>query len=118
MSVRRARTEISSFFDEREEAWPYNKNYDGWWGHDTLPKLNYEDSPTLEEYILNIGKKWVSPPYNADGWRLDVAADLGYSNEYNHIFWENFRKSCKKCQSAGADIGGALWRSGRMASGR
>ena len=83
------------FFDEREEAWPYTKNYDGWWGHDTLPKLNYEDSPTLEEYILNIGKKWVSPPYNADGWRLDVAADLGYSNEYNHIFWENFRKAVK-----------------------
>ena len=83
------------FFDEREEAWPYNKNYDGWLGHDTLPKLNYEDSPTLEEYILNIGKKWVSPPYNADGWRLDVAADLGYSNEYNHIFWENFRKAVK-----------------------
>ena len=83
------------FFDEREEAWPYNKNYDGWWGHDTLPKLNYEDSPKLEEYILNIGKKWVSPPYNADGWRLDEAADLGYSNEYNHIFWENFRKSVK-----------------------
>ena len=83
------------FFDEREEAWPYNKNYDGWWGHDTLPKLNYEDSPKLEEYILNIGKKWVSPPYNADGWRLDVAADLGYSNEYNHIFWENFRKAVK-----------------------
>ena len=83
------------FFDEREEAWPYNKKYDGWWGHDTLPKLNYEDSPTLEEYILNIGKKWVSPPYNADGWRLDVAADLGYSNEYNHIFWENFRKAVK-----------------------
>ena len=83
------------FFDEREEAWPYNKNYDGWWGHDTLPKLNYEDSPTLEEYILNIGKKWVSPPHNADGWRLDVAADLGYSNEYNHIFWENFRKAVK-----------------------
>ena len=83
------------FYDEREEAWPYNKNYDGWWGHDTLPKLNYEDSPTLEEYILNIGKKWVSPPYNADGWRLDVAADLGYSNEYNHIFWENFRKAVK-----------------------
>ena len=83
------------FFDEREEAWPYNKNYDGWWGHDTLPKLNYEDSPTLEEYILNIGKKWVSPPYNADGWRLDVAADLGRSNEYNHDFWKKFRTAVK-----------------------
>ena len=28
-----------------EYDWPYNQFYDGWWGHDTLPKLNYEDSP-------------------------------------------------------------------------
>ena len=83
------------FFDERDSAWPYNKNYDGWWGHDTLPKLNYEDSPELEQYIIDIGKKWISPPYNIDGWRLDVAADLGYSNEYNHMFWKRFRKEIK-----------------------
>ena len=106
------------FFDEREEAWPYNKNYDGWWGHDTLPKLNYEDSPTLEEYILNIGKKWVSPPYNADGWRLDVAADLGYSNEYNHIFWENFRKAVKSANPQALILAEHYGDPGRMASGR
>ena len=63
---------------------PDNNSYDGWWGHDTLPKLNYEGSKELEEYILSIGRKWVSAPYNVDGWRLDVAADLGYSPEYNH----------------------------------
>ena len=63
------------FFKEGPENWPYNANYDGWWGHDTLPKLNYEDSVKLENYILYIGRKWVSPPYNVDGWRLDVAAD-------------------------------------------
>lgn len=84
------------FHDERKEAWPYNKSYDGWWGHDTLPKLSYEDSPELEQYIMDIGKKWVSPPYNADGWRLDVAADLGCSNEYNHMFWKRFRKEVKE----------------------
>lgn len=84
------------FFGFRNEnGWPYNPDYDGWWGHDTLPKLNYEDSSVLEEYILNIGKKWVSPPYNVDGWRLDVAADLGYSNEYNHQFWKKFRDTVK-----------------------
>ena len=83
------------FFDQRDEAWPYNKSYDGWWGHDTLPKLSYEDSPELEQYIMDIGKKWVSPPYNVDGWRLDVAADLGCSNEYNHMFWKRFRKEVK-----------------------
>ena len=83
------------FHDARNELWPYNGTYDGWWGHDTLPKLDYEDSPQLEQYIMDIGRKWVSPPYNVDGWRLDVAADLGFSNEYNHIFWKRFRKEVK-----------------------
>jgi alpha-glucosidase len=78
-----------------EHAWPYNEFYDGWWQHDTLPKLNYESSPQLVEYILHVGVKWVSPPYNADGWRLDVAADLGCSQEYNHHFWHEFRKAVK-----------------------
>ena len=84
-----------SYFKEGPENWPYNGNYDGWWGHDTLPKLNYEDSVKLENYILYIGRKWVSPPYNVDGWRLDVAADLGRSNEYNHEFWQKFRRAVK-----------------------
>lgn len=86
-----------SFFQfYNENAWPYNDSYDGWWGHDTLPKLNYEQSQKLYEYIMQIGRKWVSPPYNVDGWRLDVAADLGHSNEYNHKFWKDFRKNVKE----------------------
>lgn len=86
-----------SFFQFfNENAWPYNSSYDGWWGHDTLPKLNYEASDTLYEYIMEIAKKWVSPPYNVDGWRLDVAADLGHSGEYNHKFWRDFRRVVKE----------------------
>ncbi len=77
------------------DAWPYNDSYDGWWGHDTLPKLNYEESQKLHDYIMHIGQKWVSPPFNADGWRLDVAADLGYSEEYNHRFWRDFRTAVR-----------------------
>lgn len=84
------------FHKNDPEEWPGNATYDGWWGHDTLPKLNYEDSKELEEYVLSIAKKWVSPPYNVDGWRLDVAADLGRSNEYNHEFWKRFRKVVKE----------------------
>jgi len=76
--------------------WPDNTHYDAWWGNDTLPKLNYEDSASLEEYILKIARKWVSPPYNVDGWRLDVAADLGHSPEYNHSFWRKFNKVVKE----------------------
>ncbi len=79
-----------------EEEWPYNEEYDGWWGHRTLPKLNYEESRQLYEYILKIGRKWVSPPYNVDGWRLDVAADLGYGEEMNHQFWRDFRTAVKE----------------------
>lgn len=85
-----------SFFKFRENQWPYNPHYDGWWGHDTLPKLNYEESPKLFEYIMHVARKWVSPPYNVDGWRLDVAADLGQSNEYNHFFWKEFRRNVKE----------------------
>ena len=76
-------------------SWPKNDNYDAWWGHHNHPKLNYEGSRELLEYIINIGKKWVSNPFNADGWRMDVAADLGYSPEYNHYFWKEFRKAVK-----------------------
>ncbi len=85
-----------TFFQFKEQQWPYNESYDGWWDNNTLPKLNYEDAGKLEEYILKIGKKWVSPPYNVDGWRLDVAADLGHSKEYNHSFWKKFRKAVKE----------------------
>ncbi len=84
------------FYEPWSDKWPYNGSYDGWWGHDTLPKLNYEASRQLYDYIMYIGRKWVSPPYNVDGWRLDVAADLGHSPEFNHQFWREFRKNVKQ----------------------
>jgi len=75
--------------------WPGNNNYDSWWGNANHPKLNFESSPELVEYVLRIAKKWVSPPYNADGWRLDVAADLGQSPASNHRFWQMFHDAVK-----------------------
>ena len=79
-------------------SWPNNTHYDAWWGNDTLPKLNYEGSEKLYEYILSVAEKWVKPPYNIDGWRLDVAADLGHSPEFNHKFWRDFRDRVKKAK--------------------
>ena len=76
-------------------SWPDNTHYDAWWGNDTLPKLNYEGSEHLAEYIWNIARKWVSAPYHIDGWRLDVAADLGTTAGYNHSFWKEFRRAVK-----------------------
>ena len=76
-------------FENPNEAY---SEYEGWWNYPTLPKLNYERSKELENYILYTGSKWVSAPYNVDGWRLDVAADLGHSARYNHRFWKKFRE--------------------------
>lgn len=85
-----------SYFDFRNrEAWPCNGSYDGWWGFDTLPKLNYEASKPLYDKVIQIAKKWVSAPFCADGWRLDVAADLGHSPEFNHEFFKRFRLAVK-----------------------
>ncbi len=85
-----------NYFKWNDTSWPNNNKYDSWWGHDNHPKLNVENSKELETYILDIAKKWVAPPFNVDGWRLDVAADLGSSEQYNHEFWKKFRKSVKE----------------------
>lgn len=79
-------------FDNAEGS----NSYDGWWGHETLPKLYYENSRKLYHDIMDIAVKWISPPYSVDGWRLDVAADLGNSVEYNHEFWRKFRSRVKE----------------------
>lgn len=84
-----------SFFRFKDSSWPYNGHYDGWWDYETLPKLNYEGSQKLYDYVMRIGAKWVSAPFHVDGWRLDVAADLGQSEEFNHKFWRDFRTSVK-----------------------
>jgi alpha-glucosidase len=85
-----------SYFKWYDSNWPNNDCYDSWWGFDNHPKLNYEQSDELYQYMMGIARKWVSPPYNADGWRLDVAADLGSGEKFNHKFWKDFRKAVKE----------------------
>ena len=84
-----------SYFRFNESVGSHVPAYEGWWGYSTLPKLNYEDSPALQEEIYRVAEKWLSPPYSVDGWRLDVAADLGHSPEFNHRFWKEFRARVK-----------------------
>lgn len=84
------------FYFYPDGSWPDNTYYDSWWGNDTLPKLNYEGSERLEQYIHGVARKWVAAPYHIDGWRLDVAADLGHTPEYNHKFWKGFREAVKR----------------------
>ena len=67
-----------------------------WWDVPTLPKLEYESSPGLEEYIFGVVQKWLRPPFSIDGWRLDVAADLGSTQEFNIAFWQRFHSTVRK----------------------
>lgn len=91
-----AESPYHDYFRFEKDRWPDNDTYEGWWGHETLPKLNYEGSQELWKEVLRVGRKWVSAPYNVDGWRLDVAADLGHSAETNHKFWTDFREEVRK----------------------
>ncbi|MDD4843654.1 MAG: glycoside hydrolase family 13 protein [Anaerotignum sp.] len=91
-----------AFQDKNSPYRPYfywnqqGNEYEGWWGYENHPKLNIEGCPALQQEILRIAAKWVSPPFCADGWRLDVAADLGKTKAFNHVFWKEFRKAVKK----------------------
>jgi len=93
------------YFHFHNDDWPNNISYDGWWGHSNHPKLNFENSRELYDYILDIGKLWVSEPYGVDGWRLDVAADLGFSKAFNHQFWRDFRTAVKEANPEAIILG-------------
>lgn len=68
--------------------------YKGWFGVRTLPEFR-EDSNGIvtgpKQYIFNSTKRWMNPmnkgiAHGIDGWRLDVAYDVG------HPFWKDWRK--------------------------
>ncbi len=52
--------------------------YEAWWGIKTLPKLNWR-SPELRRRLQHVARKWLQPPYELDGWRVDVANMSGRS---------------------------------------
>ena len=69
-----------------------------WWGNKNLLKLDVDGNADLREALLQIAEKWLLPPYSADGWRLDVAADVGHDPEGNHAFWRAFRERVRKAR--------------------
>jgi cyclomaltodextrinase len=71
--------------------------YKGWFGIKTLPELK-EDSNGIvagpKQYIFKATQRWMNPmnkgaAYGIDGWRLDVAYNIG------HGFWKDWRKWVK-----------------------
>jgi alpha-glucosidase len=86
---------VDYFIFNDPNGWPQNESYEAWYGFKTLPKLHFEGSEELTNTIMGIASDWVSPDFAADGWRLDVAADLGLTPSYNHQFWREFRSAVK-----------------------
>lgn len=57
-----------------------NTEYESWLGTPTLPKFNWESEELRARFISgedSVVAKWLKPPYNADGWRIDVANMTG-----------------------------------------
>ena len=58
--------------------------YKAWWNLPALPKLNV-GNPQMREYLLGVAEHWIR--FGADGWRLDVAAEIE-----DLAFWGEFRR--------------------------
>lgn len=51
-------------------------SYECWMGHHTLPKLDHSH-PDTRAAITEVVARWLRPPIDLDGWRIDVANMTG-----------------------------------------
>ncbi len=55
-------------------------DYVGWLDVPTLPKLDWRSGPLRDVFLRGPGSvvgRWLSPPFDLDGWRIDVANMTG-----------------------------------------
>ena len=88
--------------------WP--DNYESWFGYKSLPKLNYNSEKLRQEIYKNedsVLKFWLGEPYNADGWRFDVANMMARQDEtqLHSMIWEDLRKEVKTFKPSAYIIG-------------
>lgn len=76
------------------------KDYEGWWGHKSLPKFN-TDNPHVRRYLLDVSRYWIEQ--GADGWRLDVPNEIDDDN-----FWAEFRDTVRAI-NPDAYLIGEIW---------
>ena len=72
----RSSKEAGFFYWTKKYKW----GYEGWWGLESLPKLNYaskELRKVMYEDKNSIIRKWLSPKYGMSGWRVDVGNMTG-----------------------------------------
>ena len=67
------------FFDDA-----FEHGYASWHGVPSLPKLDYESEELRERMYAgtsSVVRRWLEPPYDLDGWRIDVANMTGRLGE-------------------------------------
>lgn len=88
--------------DEREF---YYFNEDGsveyWQGVKTLPQLNYNSSKLRDLMYRgenSVMKKYLKPPFDIDGWRLDVAPEVARrdSDQLTYEVWREINTELRK----------------------
>ncbi|NDK30483.1 glycoside hydrolase family 13 protein [Nesterenkonia haasae] len=70
-------SERSFYYFSDESSVP---EYESWLGAPTLPKFNWASQQLREVFIEgpdSVVAKWLKPPFNLDGWRIDVANMTG-----------------------------------------
>ncbi|BCW43663.1 glycoside hydrolase family 13 protein [Arthrobacter sp. StoSoilB5] len=66
-----------------------HSTYESWWGVPSLPKLNWSSDALRRRFVTDndsVVARWLQPPFNLDGWRIDVGNMTGRlgSVDLNH----------------------------------
>ena len=80
--------------------------YEAWWDLPALPKLDLEE-PHLRALILDVAEHWLR--FGIDGWRLDVAEEIGID------FWREFRARVRAVKPDAYLVAETLGRAAGMA---
>lgn len=104
--------------------WNSDDDYACWLGVKSLPKLNY-NSQALRQRMYGPGgvvRRYLEPPFNMDGWRIDVANMTGRYrlDDFNHevsLLARQAVEACgpdkaliaEHCHDFGPDIKGDTW---------
>ncbi|HEY5229464.1 MAG TPA: glycoside hydrolase family 13 protein [Galbitalea sp.] len=77
---------------------PEQKTYVSWLGVPSLPKFNWNSAELRTRFIEgpdSVVAKWLKPPYNLDGWRIDVANMTGryLDQDLNAVVRQTIRKT-------------------------
>lgn len=68
---------------------PDHSSYEAWYGVPSLPKLNWSSETLRDAFVRDEDSplaRWLRPPFNLDGWRIDVGNMTGRlgATDLNH----------------------------------